>query len=209
MKAPEANATDGRVLRGERSHTRIVQALYELIREGHVDPTADQVAERAGVGTRTVFRQFEDLESLYRSLGERVQAEVLAQIDIAPPTGRLIDDLTAAIERRRRIFEHVAPFRRASRRVAHSSPFLKAQELTLAKALRIGLLAILGPHLPDDAEDVIEALDLVMSFEAWDRLRVEQKLSVKRAERVIFHSATTLAKAAIKPKTAARARSTS
>ena len=42
-------ASDGRLMRSERSRAGIVQALYELVGEGSLEPTADHVAERAGV----------------------------------------------------------------------------------------------------------------------------------------------------------------
>ena len=57
----EAPARDGRVLRGARNHALIVQAIYDLVRAGNVAPTAEEVAARAGVGVRTIFRQFKDL----------------------------------------------------------------------------------------------------------------------------------------------------
>jgi AcrR family transcriptional regulator len=57
-------ATDGRVRRSERSRAAIVQALFELIGEGVLLPTADEVADRAAIGIRTVFRQFKDMDTL-------------------------------------------------------------------------------------------------------------------------------------------------
>ena len=57
--------TDGRLLRSERSREQIVDALYELIGEGHMQPTAQQVAERSGVALRSVFRLFSDMDALY------------------------------------------------------------------------------------------------------------------------------------------------
>ncbi|MFI5300624.1 MAG: TetR/AcrR family transcriptional regulator [Polyangiales bacterium] len=192
MTAAQGSSTDGRVLRGARSHHRIVQALYELVREGHVAPTADEVAERAGVGTRTVFRKFDDLEALYRSLGDRLEVEVTELAAHTPPTGQLVEDLRTLVARRRRIFEHLAPFRRAGRIVRHTSPVLRAQDAVLARALRAGLVAVVGPHLSPLSTDRLEALDVLLSFEAWDRLRDEQHLSAKRAEQVIFEASMSL-----------------
>jgi AcrR family transcriptional regulator len=193
MAGDGSKPTDGRVIRGAQNHARIVQALYALVRDGNVQPTAEQVAQRAGVGTRTVFRQFDDFETLYRSLGERVQAEVMAMADLTPPTGRLADDLRALVARRARVFEHMTPFRRAGRLVRHTSAFLQEQDATLARTLREALAASVEPHLGPGAADTIEALDVLLSFEAWDRLRDEQRLSVARAQRVLLGAATTLA----------------
>lgn len=195
MADARPKSTDGRVLRGARNHEAIVQALYELVREGALQPTAERVAERAGVGTRTVFRQFEDLETLFRSLGERVIAEVLALLDTTPPSGDLDADLRVIIARRARIFGFIAPFRRAGGLVRHTSTYLQSLDAMLALALHAGLTTIVGPHLRDDGGDTLEALDLLLSFESWDRLRDQRGLSRKRAERVLLKAATTLARA--------------
>ncbi len=69
-------ATDGRIQRSERSRTSIVQAILELIGEGSLSPTAQQVAERADVGVRTVFRHFSDMETLFATMNDRLVAEV-------------------------------------------------------------------------------------------------------------------------------------
>jgi AcrR family transcriptional regulator len=191
-----AKPPDGRVLRGARNHALIVQALYALLREGNVQPTAEEVAKRAGVGTRTVFRQFEDMESLYSSLGDRLQAEIMALIDLTPPEGDLAKDVRVLVARRARIFEHLTPFRRAGRLVRHTSAYLQDQDATITAIFREAMAAILGPHLSDDAADTFEALDVLLSFEAWDRLRDQQRLSAKRAEQVLVKAATALLKSA-------------
>lgn len=56
---------DGRRQRSSQSSDLIAQACIEIINEGNLNPTAKEVAKRAGVGTRTVFRQYEDMEDLH------------------------------------------------------------------------------------------------------------------------------------------------
>lgn len=192
-------AEDGRSLRAAKNHEAIVQALYDLVRATHLPPTVADVAKHAGVGMRTVFRQFEDLDALYRSLAERVQGEIMAKIVLVPPSGDLDADLRVLVGRRARIFEHLAPFRRAARLVRHTSNFLQEQDATTAKMFRTMLEAIVSPHLAQGAEDALEALDVLLSFETWDRLRDRQQLTVKRAERVLAEAAATIARAAAKP----------
>ncbi len=96
---------DGRVQRSVRSRERILEALVELVQEGELQPTGEQVATRAGVGLRTVFRHFEDMESLYAEIQARLQ--------------RLFQPLLAAplVEGglRERASERMAPFKRSDR----------------------------------------------------------------------------------------------
>ena len=63
-----AKKPDGRLLRTERSRQLIIEALHELINEGILVPTAQNVADRAGVGIRTVFRHFADMETLFATM---------------------------------------------------------------------------------------------------------------------------------------------
>ena len=59
---------DGRRQRSSRSRERIVHAMIELIRAGEMSPAAARVAEKANVGLRTVFRHFEEMETLTREI---------------------------------------------------------------------------------------------------------------------------------------------
>ena len=55
---------DGRVARGERTRRAIVDAHTELVSEGVLKPTAQSVADRAGVSIRALWSNFNDLESV-------------------------------------------------------------------------------------------------------------------------------------------------
>jgi AcrR family transcriptional regulator len=185
---------DGRVLRGERNHRLIVDAIYRLIRAGNASPSVQEVAAAAGVGERTIFRQFKDLETLSQSVSLRVQSEVAQLIAPRVPTGRWQEDLRAEIEQRARIFEHVAPFRRASGRVRHRVAFLQSQDVKTAKMLRASIEDIFRPHLRRNADELMEALDAMLSFEVWERLRDRQRLSAARAVEVLNEAASALMK---------------
>ena len=51
---------DGRRRRREVNRQRVVTALLDLFSEGHVWPTVANVAVRAGVSERSIFRYFDD-----------------------------------------------------------------------------------------------------------------------------------------------------
>jgi hypothetical protein len=64
--AGEVVALDGRRARSARSREAAADAILDLLDEGLTElPGAAEVAERSGLSTRTVFRLFDDLESLY------------------------------------------------------------------------------------------------------------------------------------------------
>ncbi|KRO93681.1 MAG: hypothetical protein ABS24_02310 [SAR92 bacterium BACL26 MAG-121220-bin70] len=64
---PSDTKLDGRLLRSERSRQLIIAAMIELVGEGNLIPTAQQVAERADVGIRSVFRHFDDMDSIFET----------------------------------------------------------------------------------------------------------------------------------------------
>ena len=188
-----ASALDGRVRRGERNREAIVDALFELVREGELQPTAEQVAERAGVGTRTVFRHFDDMESLHAELSARLEREILPLYETGPRDGDLDPRLRELVGRRALIYERITPFKRSGNLQRWRSPFLSQAHADMVRRLRSDLLETL-PELRDAPPALLEALDLVTSFEAWDRLRAEQRLGRERAEAAMLRATLALAR---------------
>ena len=190
---PPGGDGDGRALRRERNHQLIVEACYALIRSGVIEPTADDVALRAGLGRRTVFRQFQDMEALNRSVNERVAREIAPLAGPLVPTGGLETDLRMLVERRTKLFEHIAPFRRAGALTRHRSEFLRAQNAVFAAMQRARVEAVVGPHIESGREHLLEAIDLLLSFEGWQRLREDQQLAPERVVEVMWRAALKLA----------------
>ena len=69
----EEETKDGRRLRSGRSRRQVIEAMFELLAEGDMTPSAVAVAERANVGMRTVFRHFEDMDSIYDEMKARLR----------------------------------------------------------------------------------------------------------------------------------------
>jgi AcrR family transcriptional regulator len=127
---------DGRRRRSHDSRARIVAAMLALIREGEIAPGAEQVADRAQVGLRTVFRHFKDMDSLYREIAHATEAELL-KATTRPFKGEAWSArVLELIERRAPVFEKIAPFRRASDAHRHTSPFLAAHHGRLSALSR-------------------------------------------------------------------------
>jgi AcrR family transcriptional regulator len=178
--------TDGRLQRSEASRERIVKAMLELVGEGDVSPSAESVAVRAKVGLRTVFRHFENMESLYREINARIVSEVRPIAETPFRSADWKKQLDELIDRRVRIFERIMPFKAAGEVHRHHSEFLAAQAAEFTREQRNVLVRLLPREQRADAI-LVESLDLVFSFEAWRRLRKDQKLSPARARQVLEH----------------------
>ena len=68
---------DGRILRSQKSQSLILDAIIKLINQGNFYPTAHEVAEESGIAIRTVFRQFDDMESLLMKVDESIYLKLI------------------------------------------------------------------------------------------------------------------------------------
>jgi len=182
---------DGRRQRSDASRRRIASAMLDLLREGEADPSAELVAERAGVGRRTVFRLFSDMEGVFREMHAimtaRLTPEFARPFEAATWRGRL-DELIA---RRARAFEQMLPIKTAADARRYTSDFLKTEHSNITRLQREALIAVLPASLAK--AETLEAFDLALSFESWRRLRYEQGLSVRQAQTVLRHLVSALA----------------
>lgn len=106
--------------------------MLALVRETEATPSAEQVAERAGVGLRTVFRHFTDMDSLYREMMVVVEGE-LRKVVLRPFKGETWRErILELVERRAPAFERMAPFRRAADAQRRQSALLTNDQGRLA-----------------------------------------------------------------------------
>ncbi|MDP1627699.1 MAG: TetR/AcrR family transcriptional regulator [Parvibaculum sp.] len=181
---PGQQKQDGRRLRSEVSRRRIVEAMRELIREGAVAPRAEEVAARADVGLRSVFRHFDDMESLYREIAEAMLVEVTPMLNLPQPAGTTAEIVAEMIDRRIKLFERIMPFRTAADVHLHRSPFLLEDRLRMNEMLRKAMRSALPAEFRKD-RTLLDALEAVFSFEFWRRLRWDQQLSPAQARRTV------------------------
>jgi len=184
-------AEDGRKARSEASRRAIVAAMLALVRDGNVAPSAEDVAARGKVGLRTVFRHFENMDSLYREMSALMRAEIvpLAEKPFVSIGWRAnLDELIAC---RAELFERILPVKVASDVVQHRSDFVKADSARLVRMQRRALEDLLPPAVRNDPV-LLEALDLALSFDSWRRLRRDQKLPPAKARAVMEEMAARL-----------------
>ena len=185
------DSADGRALRSERSRRKIVDALFELVGEGNPMPTAKQVAERADLGIRTVFRHFADMDSLFEEMAIRLRSEVKESLRAEIPVGSVRERLEELVNRRCQFYERVSPYWKGTEAQRSRSAFLTRTHQSEAPKLRTNLFAWL-PEFRSLPVDLTDALEMTMSPEAWHRLRTEQKLGVKRATSAMRRAAFSL-----------------
>lgn len=186
--APKAvpKRVDGRRERGRSSHKRIVEAMMELIVGGDLAPSAARVAEEAGIGLRTVFRHFDDMDSLYAEITATITERVMPIVVAPYPDQDWRSNLRELVRRRMRVFETTLPFRLAANIKRYQSPFLMGQYSKVVMLERELILRLLpGEALTDRIG--VEALCATLSFQTWRTLRHDQSLSAEEAGTVTAH----------------------
>jgi AcrR family transcriptional regulator len=181
----EARAvSDGRRLRSERSRQAIIDAALALMEEGVLVPTAQMISERAGVGIRSFFRHYADMETLFAAIDARVSGSVEAVFVGGDRNGTTGERLLHAIERHADGYEK---HRKMFLSVAAQSWRYEILRKNYARAQR-GLRKDLDDWLPELkrlSRSDREAVDAIASFEMWHRLRDHQGLSKKAATEIV------------------------
>lgn len=184
LPVADAIPGDGRRARSRSSRARIVAAMLDLVAKGEVAPSAAQVAEVAGVGLRSVFRHFKDMDALYREMTEAIEVQVLP-ILLRPPEGATWQQrLLHLAERRARIFETIMPYRISANVRRFESPYLMED---YRRMLRLEA-ETLGAHFPEAvlADSVgARGLNVILSFNTWRLLRHDQGLPADDAGAVV------------------------
>lgn len=182
-----AAKTDGRLNRSIVTRKRIVDALTALIYEGQLTPTAEQVATRADVGLRTVFRHFDDMDALYREIALDLDTVIQPVIGQRLSGATWQDRLRHSVVLRTEFFDRVAALHLATQVHRHESDYLTQQVKQTVDLQRELLRRQLPPEVAQDAT-LFDALDVVLSIEMWIRLRREQRLPADAARQVILRT---------------------
>lgn len=186
-----AKVPDGRRLRSERSRQAIIDAAISLMDEDMLVATAQQVADRADVGIRSLFRHFSDMESLYQAVDDQIRSDYEALFLGGERDGTVDERIQRMVERRAAAYEAVKKVVLATKAQLWRYEVLRKNYARNQRGLRKDLENWLPELLTDDPE-TREAANAVASFEMWHRLREDQGLSRKRSIAVIVHVLTAL-----------------
>ncbi len=167
---------DGRRQRSQASRAKIVAAFMELIELGDPSPSAARVAERAKVGLRSVFRHFDDMDSLYVEINKLLYARWSPVLTEPYKSSDWRDQLIELIKRRAKVNEHIAPYRITTSLARFRSKQLMENYQLLMKIENDALNAILPKSVQSDKRRS-RAILLAISFDSWRLFRQDQELS--------------------------------
>lgn len=180
----KAEVVDGRRLRSERSRQAIIDATEDLMNDGNLIPTAQAIAERAGVGIRSFFRHFADMDSLFTAVDEQGRDRYEARFLGGDRDGELEERILHAVERHAEGYEAERNTILSTAALLWRSEVLRNNYARYQRGLRKDLDDWL-PELKKLSRRKREAVDAIASFEMWHRLRYHQGLSKASAIRLL------------------------
>jgi AcrR family transcriptional regulator len=184
---------DGRRRRREQNRSAVIEALLALFEEGVYTPSSNEIAERAGLSPRSLFRYFDDVDDLNHAAIDSQLAAARPLLDVAvepgAPTATKVQRL---VEARVRMFETIAPAARAARVCAPRHPVVAQQLRDGRSYLRTQIRHLFAPELDGPRAMLLPAVDALCSFESFDLLTRDQRLSRPKAVATLVGALTAL-----------------
>lgn len=173
LDKPEA---DGRRARSIASRSRIIEAMVELIAQGDPNPSAASVAKRAGIALRSVYRLFEDKESIFREIDHWLVRAYNSALTSPFESEHWRERLYELIERRASVNEAIVVFRVSSQTARYTSDFVRENYRRSIAREKQTLNSILPNHLKINTRQG-RALLIATNFDTWRFLRQDEDLS--------------------------------
>ena len=191
-RAPTAPATtaaesiDGRTMRRNRNRAAVISALLTMIREGDLHPGAAEIAERAGVSHRSIFRYFDDLDDLVRTAIDQAFAEASTLAAIPEiGGGSLADRVAAIVDARIALYEYVDGPMQVARMRAGSIPAIDEELALIADQFRRQIGDHFATELARSGPDARgHLIDGVLVLTSYDSYAMHLRLLASSRERV-------------------------
>ncbi len=188
--AAHKNSTvDGRHARSERTRAAVAEAMLECIIAGSPRPTAEEIAARAGVSSRAVFRHFDNLEALLEEVARLQIEQVSRKLPPLVTAGTLAQRVEALVANSVCRNELITPVRRAVLASYSVSSQFKVRHAWLRGVVRKQVRLIFAgelARLPEGRRaSRIAALRSLLSFSYWNALREHEGLSKDAATRAL------------------------
>lgn len=181
----QAQPVDGRRRRSARTRQLIIEAYLVLLRENPQIPTAASVARRAGYSVRSIFERFPDLHALRVAATDEALLKASTQVAAQPTVGSRRDRLKTHVEGRGRVCEEWLPLWRALNANQGDSADLKARIRLIRELVIRRIEEMYASELSAldkrERHQTILAIDALVDFESWARMREQFGLSFEDA----------------------------
>ncbi len=192
-----AAPADGRRLRRERGRAAVTEAMIELVLDGHVPPTTEELAERADVSVASVFRYFDGLDDLRRAATTLYFERYGHLFDIDRiGDGPRRDRIARFVDARLELYSVAEQMGRLIRYRAHdaggANETLGRLRAMYADQVRHHFDVELSELDRTARDDLVTAISVLTSFESWVQYRDHHRLDDRRIRHAWTTSLTAL-----------------
>ena len=175
------NKLDGRNLRSTKSQKLIIDAVIKLFQSGNFNPTAQEVSDESGIGIRTVFRQFDDMENLINAVDQEYHQKRPLMIKVDPSL-TIKTRLKQIVETRNNIYSKESNIMMMTIFMSWKYKFLLKRYRNWQKFFRDETEKAI-PELKKLDKQSLELVDAILSFAFWTRLNGQgmKKSEIKKA----------------------------
>jgi AcrR family transcriptional regulator len=167
-----ADSADGRTMRRHRNRTAVITAMLDMVREGDLHPGAAEIAERAGVSHRSIFRYFDDLDDLVRTTIDQAfrDAEPISSVpDLGH--GTLDERVATMVDARLALYDHVDGPMRLARMRSYTIPSIDDEIASIADSFRLQLHQQFAPELSGvdrpEREFIVDSILVLTSYDSY------------------------------------------
>ena len=169
-------AVDGRRARRERGRLAAIDAMLDLILEGHHPPPVEEIAERADVSVASVYRYFETLDDLRAQAIEQYFQRFSHLFEVPDVgVGTLDRRIRSLVDARAVQHETTSPVARMVRsrasEIADLDTNLRLLRASQSDQVRRHFEPELATVAPAARDDTMATIATLTSFESWDQFQ--------------------------------------
>jgi AcrR family transcriptional regulator len=183
-----ARRVDGRVQRRTQNIDVVVDAMLHLLAAGNPWPSAADIAARAGVSERSLYRYFDHLDALARAAVETQVARADHLFQPLPGGGPLDERIDRLVAHRAMLHDEVGAIVHAAGMRATLHDVVAHGLAHRRRQMRSQLRELFAPELGEGDDDRLVALEVATGFEALRALRVDRGCSAARTGRILRHT---------------------
>lgn len=182
------DVADGRNLRRTRNIDVVVDAMLDLLAGGNLWPTAADIAARSGLSERSVYRYFDDMDTLARAAVETQIERADHMFQPLPGHGTRAERLERLVRHRVRMFDELGGVIHAGRLRASLHEAIAAALALRQQQLRVQLQELFPEEL-EGQHELLTALEVATGIDALQALRVDRNCSAARTRRIMHRTA--------------------
>ncbi|GEM_PF-3300754 len=188
-----ADKSDGRIERKNRNKNKVLAAFLQLVEEQKGLPTAREIANKAGLSRRSIFRYFDNIDELVVSAYNyqiKLQQEKFPPPEVPKNERDSIEKASELVDHLILIYEDTSSIRESLSAQGLPTEVLQKINVLRSQSLRDRIEQHFKDYLnqledKEIKENTLYALEVSLSSDSWDYLRNSCDLSINKAKQVL------------------------